>query len=220
MPFDKNLYLDADTYVDGNIKDIFDILDRFDIVAAHNEARAWYHSDFYAEHGIEVPDSFPEYNTGVVAYNDSDKVRSLFESWNEIYDRLEYERNQPGFRVALYESDVTIGTLPPEYNFMTHTIGFASGDVKILHQGNSDADLQEWAELLNSVPGKKVTTWEKAPCRVVPNSYKNKRYKLENFDKKDIQSLIYSAKRKQSKEGNIALINSITERVKRALTNQ
>ena len=47
---------------------------------------------------------------------------------------------------------------PPEYDFMTHTIGFASGDVKILHEGPSDEDLSEWTELLNSVDGKKVTS--------------------------------------------------------------
>lgn len=215
MSYDKTLYLDADTYVAGNIADLFELLDRFEIVAAHNEARAWYHEDFYAEAGIDLPDSFPEYNTGVIAYNDSERVRSLFERWNEIYDDLAYERNQPAFRVALYESDVAIGTVPPEYNFMTHTVGFASGEVRIVHQGSSDADLKKWAERLNSVPGKKVTSWEEAPCRVIPNSYKSKRYKIESLDRRKLATIIRSAKRKRADEGTISLLSAAAKRIQR-----
>lgn len=216
--YDRTLFLDADTYVAADITDVFTLLDRFDLVATHNEARAWYHQEIYEQAGVNLPACFPEYNTGVVGYTDSRAVRRLFERWNQIYGELEYERNQPAFRIALYESDVNLGTLPPEYNFMTHTIGFASGDVKILHQGTSDEDLAEWAALLNSVPGKKVTSWEKVPCRVIPNAYKSRRYKIKSLDSERLAALANAANKKWQDEGLRALLSAAGSRLKRFIS--
>lgn len=214
MCYDKNLFLDADTYVADDITDIFESLDRFDIVAAHNEARSWYQKEVYDRASVDLPACFPEYNTGVVGYNDSRQIRRLFERWNEIHQELEYDRNQPAFRIALYSSDVSIGTLPPEYNFMTQTIGFASGDVKILHQGTSDEDLAEWEALLNSVPGKKVTSWEDTPCRVIPNTYESRRYKIKKMGWEDVVALVELAKKKRRDEGMQAVLTSAGTRMK------
>jgi len=214
MRYDKTLFLDADTFVATDISDMFIALDRFDIVAAHNEARAWYHEEIYEQAGVNLPECFPEYNSGVVGYNDNRKVRQLFDRWNEAYTELGYERNQPAFRIALYDSDVNIGTLPPEYNFMTHTIGFASGEVKILHQGASDEELAEWASLLNDVDGKKVTTWEAQPCRVVPNSYKNRKYRLQTADWNSVTSLFRDARAKQQRDGTLSLLSAGVRRMK------
>lgn len=220
IQYEECLYLDADTFVCDDISDVFDLLDRSDIAMAHNEARSWYHREFYESKAIDVPEAFPEYNSGVVAFRDTKGVRSLFESWKEYYETFGYERNQPALRVALFESNVNLATLPPEYNFMTHTIGFASGDVKILHQGNSDEDLAEWAELLNSVEGKKVTTWERNPCRVVPNTYKSRRYQLGQFDKEKLVSLLQTAKRKQKEDGTGELFRAACNRIRRFVRGQ
>lgn len=206
--YEKNLFLDADTRVCGDISEIFDILERFQIVAAHNEARSWYHSSIYKKHNINIPESFPEYNTGVLGYTDSSQVRSLFESWSNYHSEFGYNRNQPAFRLALYNSSLRLGTLPPEYNFMTHTVGFASGNVKILHQGSSNEDLSEWEELLNSVPGKKVTTWEKRPCRVVPDSYRTRRYRLGKINREYLIDLLDWTKEKRKTEGYSFLIKN------------
>jgi len=170
--YDKNLYLDSDTFVNSEISDVFQLLDRFEIAMAFNEARAWYHEEFYENKNIEIPEAFPEYNSGVIAFRDTKKVRKLFKDWGNTYEEFEYSRNQPALRKVLFESKVNLGAIPPEYNFMTNTVGFASGDVKILHQGNSEVDLKLCSELLNEVEGKKVTTWEYEPFKVVPNSYK------------------------------------------------
>jgi len=206
--YDKNLYLDADTYVCRDITDIFDLLDQYELAAAHNEARSWYHEGIYRENDIVVPEPFPEYNTGVMAYRDTNTVASLFEAWQEAYNEIGYGRNQPAFRSVLYRSDVNVATLPPEYNFMTHTVGFASGDVKIFHEGASEEDLSQWASLLNNVEGKKVTSWEKAPCRVIPNSYESRRYKLWTLDNEKIAGLLEEAKGIREKEGTIAAIKA------------
>lgn len=219
MRYDKTLFLDADTYVAADISDVFAALDRFDIVAAHNEARSWYHEEIYEQAGVNLPECFPEYNSGVVGYNDNRKVRQLFDRWNKAYTQLGYERNQPAFRIALYDSDVNLGTLPPEYNFMTHTIGFASGEVKILHQGASDEFLAEWASLLNAVDGKKVTTWEAQPCRVVPNSYKSRKYWLQAADWNSVTSLFRDAREKQRRDGTLSLLSAGVRRMRRFALN-
>ena len=204
--YDKNIYLDADTRVCDDITGLFELLDKHHIAAAHNEARSWYHSEVYEENNIDIPDAFPEYNTGVLAFRDSNKVRKFFKNWSDHYSSIDYNRNQPSFRTALYQNEIKIATLPPEYNFMTHTIGFASGDVKILHQGTSNEDLSEWEDILNSVSGKKVTTWERYPCRVVPNSYQSRRYQLEKLDEISIFDLIKRSNKKRKTEGNVSLI--------------
>jgi len=208
MVYDKNLYLDADTYVCQSVEELFDILERDNIAAAHNEARTWYHQDVYEQLETNIPETFTEYNTGVVAYRRSSEVKELFKMWDDTHTELDYNRNQPAFRVALYRSDIDVTTLPPEYNFMTHTIGFASGDVKILHEGPSDEDLSEWAELLNSVDGKKVTSWEAVPCRVIPNRYQGKRYRIKKTSTEDIRETLQRARMKWERDGTISLARS------------
>ncbi len=75
-PYDRTLYLDSDTRVYGDLQDIFALLDRFDIAAAHAPIRQVFEQR-------DLPDSFPEYNGGVVAYRDNDKVRCFFDSWDK-----------------------------------------------------------------------------------------------------------------------------------------
>lgn len=217
--FDKNLYLDADTYVTTDITDMFEILDRSEIALAHNEARAWYHNDFYNSHGIKIPETFPEYNSGVIGFRNSERVTSMFSEWQSLYKDFGYERNQPALRVALFNSNLNIATLPPEYNFMTHTIGFASGNVKILHQGDSDENLTQWANLLNNIEGKKVTTWDRYPCRVVPNSYKGKRYKIGQMNIQRMKKIVERARTMLIEQGPLALLFGAGRTIVDFLTN-
>src|SRR5262245_17176068 len=35
LPFDQTIFLDTDTYVTANIDELFDLLNRFDVAAAH-----------------------------------------------------------------------------------------------------------------------------------------------------------------------------------------
>lgn len=135
-PYDRTLFLDTDTYLCADISEVFEMLDRFDVVATHDSGRR--HS-LYNDDGIEVnaPDSFPMYNSGVVAFRDSERVSTLFERWKAVYER-HAERvdgifNQPSFREVLYQTDVQIGTLPPEYNCRLPYPPYVRGEVKLLH---------------------------------------------------------------------------------------
>src|SRR5262245_13975298 len=57
-PFERTLMLDVDTYAVSDLSELFRILDAFDVAAAHAPNRVVLPLD-------DVPDSFPELNTGV-----------------------------------------------------------------------------------------------------------------------------------------------------------
>ena len=66
-----------------------------------------------------IPYSFSELNTGVLIFNNSLQVKNLFKKWKEYYYKYINITNgwdQPSFRVALWESDVKLCHIPPEYN--------------------------------------------------------------------------------------------------------
>jgi len=128
-PFDKTLHLDTDIYIGTDASELFDLLDRFDIAAAYNHNR-----EVYDPPG--VPSSFPEYNTGVVVYENNRNFEDFLQEWEENYIDLRTEentQNQPSFRKTLYESDLRITTLTPEYNCMVRYPGHVRDEVKIAH---------------------------------------------------------------------------------------
>ena len=135
-PYDQTIYLDTDTYVVGDITPIFEVLGRFDITAAHDEFR-----DTTAEHlsfetiEIDVPETFPEFQCGVIGYQNTEAVQALFDDWQRRY-RPYRNRNlldQPHFREALYHNPVAVNTLPSEYNVQVNFGGFLYDDAKVLH---------------------------------------------------------------------------------------
>lgn len=111
-PFERTLYLDADTRVITNISGIFKLLDRFDIALAHavqREARLH-------EWREEIPASFPQFNSGVFLYKRSDKVNRLLHDWQDAFYKANFLDDQLTLRELLWISDLRIATLPPEYN--------------------------------------------------------------------------------------------------------
>ncbi|TYL39303.1 hypothetical protein CV102_08480 [Natronococcus pandeyae] len=170
-PYDRTLFLDTDTYVCENLSEMFDILDRFDIAAAHNPgSRTAVHDDYEAR---DVPKAFPQYNTGVLLFNDNSSTRAFFESWSDIYEENREQTiaglNQPAFREALYKSDLQIGTLPSEYNLRVRyegSVGFMTDSVKIAH-GRHPAGLPAVAERLNADDGMRVYSFRKWPVEMI-----------------------------------------------------
>jgi len=131
-PYDKTLYLDSDIHIYESISDIFSALDYFDLVASHAPVR----SQDKDSDVQRPPPCFPEYNTGVVGYCLTDSVCDFLNRWTEEYQndlQRGCNRNQPSFRQALYESEIRIGTLPPEYNCRFQFPGQVTGIVKVFH---------------------------------------------------------------------------------------
>jgi hypothetical protein len=140
-PFDRTILLDADTYCLAPFPEVFDLLDRFDLAAAHEAGRFATRRVDGTEVFIrapDIPDCFPELNTGVLAFRRGPNVLKLFERWLALAEeargaQIPHTQDQPSFRRALYESDVRVAVLPPEYNFRLICPGFARGLIKLIH---------------------------------------------------------------------------------------
>ncbi|MCU4754409.1 hypothetical protein OB919_20955 [Halobacteria archaeon AArc-curdl1] len=77
-PFDCTLFLDTDTYVTDDVSELFTILDEHDVSAAH--------APLGISTELDVPESYPEFNTGVIAYRQTEAVREMISTWYEIGD--------------------------------------------------------------------------------------------------------------------------------------
>jgi len=113
-PFEKTLYLDSDTLVVGEIRDTFTLLDRFDLALAHAHARNRMATN--ARWRTGVPRSFPQFNGGVIAYRKCGNVEEFLDAWQHAYHTAGFRKDQVTLRELLWESELAIATLPPEYN--------------------------------------------------------------------------------------------------------
>jgi hypothetical protein len=115
-PYEKTLYLDNDTELKKPIlKEAFRLLDRFDVALTHAPLKR---VCTQIEH---IPNSFPEFNGGVIFFKKSPEVQALMQRWNDDYHARNIQtryghRDQPYLRRALWESDLRIATLLPDYN--------------------------------------------------------------------------------------------------------
>jgi hypothetical protein len=141
-PFERTIFLDADTYCCAPFPELFDQLDRFELLAAHEDGRfsTKFNPDTGEEYFVKVPgipDSFPELNTGVMAFRRSPATMALFDNWIVEYDKslneLSDHHDQPSFRAAIYRSEVLLAVLPSEYNFRLSCPGSARAQIKIIH---------------------------------------------------------------------------------------
>lgn len=160
-PYERTIFLDSDIYLDASIEGLFTVLNEFDIAAAHNQIN--YSSERTELEAVEaIPDCFPEYNSGVVAFKSGPVIDDFFEIWQDVYaevvDRGQIH-NQAAFRLALYRSDVRIATVPSEYNCVFRRPGCVNGQVKVFHGRLSEVnspgagksvDVQQAVDVLNS----------------------------------------------------------------------
>jgi hypothetical protein len=164
-PYDYTLFLDTDTYVCGDLTDLFALMETFDIAVAHAPYRAVYQV-------AGVPDGFPEFNTGVILFKKSPKIMTTFSEWRNLYERdskkelqwlnpsvkamfedyINDQPDQPTFREALYHSNLRIATLTSEYNCRFNFPGSVHHKVKILHGRNKDLQTIESAINAQVVP--------------------------------------------------------------------
>jgi hypothetical protein len=144
-PYQETLFLDSDTHMVDDSRELFLLLAKFDFAAVHSSCRAQYQVS-------EVPDCFSEFNTGVILFRKSEQTTLLLERWAQIYreDGMKsltwlvpgigswYRQrrslpDQPSFRRAIYESGLRIATLPQEYNCRLSFPGYLHTKAKILH---------------------------------------------------------------------------------------
>jgi hypothetical protein len=142
-PFKFNLFLDTDTYVCDDILEIAEILKFYEFGLTYAPGRIQYRID-------KIPDHFPEFNTGFIAFARNQNTIKVFKQWKHIYDyqikeKKQVPHDQPAFREALYNSKLPIYVLPNEYNFRINSPNFAGKNmnVKILHGRVKDYKMVE-----------------------------------------------------------------------------
>jgi len=134
-PFDQTLYLDTDTTLDADIREMFRILERFEIALNHAHRRN--DSIRLAPWRIELPQAFPQHNGGVILYRRTPKVLRFLEEWRDQFKEAGFLQDQMTLRELLWFSDLRMATLPPEYNVRYIKYKYlwskAEARVKILH---------------------------------------------------------------------------------------
>ncbi len=79
-PFEKTFFLDTDTYFTDDVKELFRLLDFFDILICHA-------SNDISKIKIEEKklEGLSPYNTGVIVFKNSKKVQALFKYWKDLF---------------------------------------------------------------------------------------------------------------------------------------
>jgi hypothetical protein len=114
--FERTLHLDADVLAVADLRDVFEVLDRFDIALAHDQAR-----NSPAANAVwrrPLPAAFPQFNGGVIAYRRTEPVLGFLRRWAGVMRETGMKKDQPSLRELLWESELRIATLPPEYNLL------------------------------------------------------------------------------------------------------
>ncbi len=141
-PYSKTIFFDTDIYVTEPIGEVFDLLDDFDVAACINQSK--YSSKRISIQEINnLPESFPEYNGGVLAFRKSERTNDFFALWKEMFRKVEQHgqvHNQAALRYALYHSDARLATMRNEYNCVFRRPGSVNGKVKIFHGRLRDLD--------------------------------------------------------------------------------
>ena len=119
-PYDYTLFLDSDTQVMTNICSDFDVLDKFDIALTICICRVMKDVKILIPDYGNIPDSFNPFQGGFMMYRKTEKVINFIKLWKTLYCKYKEEfgmiQDQPSLRVALWNSDLRIHTLPIEYN--------------------------------------------------------------------------------------------------------
>jgi hypothetical protein len=147
--FDVAIYLDADTFVCGDLTPLVHLAKSVDFAGAHAPGRRTRATT------IEIPSSFPEINIGVNLFNlrNYDVIETV-DLWYERYLHnvdLYGNNDQASLRETLWHNRYGIRTavLPPEFNFRFGFGGFLRGRCVVLH-GRSN-DIRQVARKVNAI---------------------------------------------------------------------
>ncbi len=132
-PYDRTLFLDTDTHVCGTVREVFEMLDRFEFAGAQAPKRIPGRNSGLLQ---VVPTTFTQVNSGVLLFRKSKPVAALLADWLMRYDAHDFPHffgDQHELREALWASDVQLGILSTEWNCRFLWAVAVQGPVKILH---------------------------------------------------------------------------------------
>ena len=117
LPFEKTLFLDSDARIISSVDGLFHQFEWYDFGAAHAPVRI---PDGWGDK--QIPNIFPEFNSGVLLLRRSELQESLIRKWLEKYDIINQAWDQATLRSAVWEmlnNGLRHQVLPPEANFRT-----------------------------------------------------------------------------------------------------
>jgi hypothetical protein len=155
--YDALCFSDSDCYCDGSLDDMFPLADRFDISVVHGVTRQT------TDTLTEIPNSFPEFEIGVMLVACNEHVHNLFVDWLELYEKNPgvYKNNDQGpLREALWINKlVNMYVLPEEYHARWGFGVCVVGRVRILHSrscgDNPHTNAMAAAEI-NAIGGRRL----------------------------------------------------------------
>lgn len=141
VSYKRAVFLDSDTRVIGDLGDLFDVLDGFDMALAHEMFRGW-------DYKTPAAKAFCELSTGLIAFTTTPQMHEFFAEWRDTYDRmlktLGLRADQSSFRETLWHRrDLRHATLPSEYHFIANTGNATAWDVRLLHGRQDLAALEK-----------------------------------------------------------------------------
>jgi hypothetical protein len=153
------LFLDTDTYLVQPLYEVFDLLQRFDLVFCHAPWRLSWDKKTKAPWLLDgIPEAFAEPNTGVIGFRNTPAVRDMFTRWQDVFTEHKQRGNvlhdQPAFRQSIWESTLSFYVMPPEYNCRLVFPTYINGSVKVIHA--RVPDVENLAEEINEGGGHKI----------------------------------------------------------------
>ena len=121
-PYEQTLFLDTDTIITYKLDDMFQLLETYDVAAVHDLARKRKKYSSSIPEYERIPYCFSEVNTGVIVFENNERVSKLFERWRHYFYKYKSISpwDQPSFRISLWETisedDLQLYVMPVEYN--------------------------------------------------------------------------------------------------------
>lgn len=166
-PFRDTLYLDCDVRVIASVIEPFGLLGRYDLAGCHVENRHPVSSATARLTDPRVDPGFAGFNSGVLYYRLSDRMRVFLETWSAGYKAENARFDQPILRRVMWEMpEIAVIAIPPEYNLRTlRGILFRSANesqARVLHL--------PWYKSADSAPyrfWRTLRTLRVSPCNAV-----------------------------------------------------
>lgn len=183
-PYKNTFFVDTDTFFFDKCDELFDLLEFYDLLIAPDAS-----DRSRVVIADKVMEGYIPYNTGIIVFKESDKVKKLLTNWFDIYkEKIDiYQQDQPAFIEALLLNPINLYALHSNYNFrLPCYTAVPNGFVKIVHGRSIDFNQLE-SEINRSEVNR---GWSPKSQRIL--MIKNKQEKLRDLIPKKVQLLIKS----------------------------
>lgn len=152
FPYENTFFIDTDTYFYGNCRELFELLDYFDIcIALEPKCK----TPIYNKENNLIVEHGSNYNAGVMIYRKNSRNDFLFKNWKREYEEklfkgllVGWEGSQHALAQAFLFSESKLHILPYIYNARITAYTTLNAPVKIVH-GRFD-DYEKLRPIINT----------------------------------------------------------------------